>query len=108
MREVQQFSSRPFLIVETGAEQGPARTTALASLFHGVARDPRMLGFVYFNQAGSANWELEGDAPALATYRTLSSSLPFGFVLPDRHRTGGPDDAAQGSGPVAQLHRPSR
>jgi hypothetical protein len=81
MAEVGRFAKRPFLIVETGAERGWARNSAMESLFRGVAKDRRMLGFVYFNQRGSKHWEINGDRRALATYRELSNSLPYGFAV---------------------------
>jgi hypothetical protein len=81
MDEVARFSKRPFLIVETGAERGWARATAMENLFRGVAKDRRTLGFVYFNQRGSRHWEIDGDRQALAIYRELSNRLPYGFAV---------------------------
>jgi mannan endo-1,4-beta-mannosidase len=81
MREVEQFTGRPFLIVETGVEPGPLRNVALRNLIRGVARDRRMLGFVYFNQEGSGQWGLDGDRSALGVYATTSKRLPYGFVV---------------------------
>jgi mannan endo-1,4-beta-mannosidase len=81
LREVERFSKRPFMIVETGAEPGWARTVALESLFRGVANDRRMLGFVYFNQHGRRSWSIDGDPLALATYRKLSKRLKYGFAV---------------------------
>lgn len=79
MQEVQRFSKRPFLIVETGVERSPTRLTSLKSLFQGVAADSRMLGFVYFNQPGSRDWLIDGDQAALLAFGTYFKALDFGF-----------------------------
>lgn len=81
MKEVQRFSKRPFLIVETGVERGPGRSAALTSLLRGVAKDSRMLGLVYFNQRGSRDWLLDADPAALSTFADLAESLDFGFTV---------------------------
>jgi mannan endo-1,4-beta-mannosidase len=79
MAEVRRFTKRPFLIVETGAEPGPGRDRALRDLFVSVARDERMLGFVYFHQEGTKRWEIDDDPSATATYRRQARALPYGF-----------------------------
>jgi mannan endo-1,4-beta-mannosidase len=81
MKEVQRFSKRPFLIVETGVERGPFRVAALKSLLRGVAGDSRMLGLVYFNQRGSRDWLLDGDSAALAAFAVAAESLDYGFTV---------------------------
>jgi mannan endo-1,4-beta-mannosidase len=81
MEEIQGFSKCPFLIVETGVERGSFRIAALRSLLRGVAKDSRMLGFVYFNQRGSRDWALDGDREAFATIATLSRRLKYGFKV---------------------------
>ena len=80
LREIDRFTDRPYIIVETGAEAGWAkRRHALESLFHGVAADDRMIGFVYFDQPGSRQWQLTGDRAALRLYAAEARKLPFGF-----------------------------
>ena len=79
MAEVGRFTARPFLIVETGAEPGPARTRQIRDLFTSVARDDRMLGFVYFHQRGSKRWEIDDDPAAVAVYRREARSHRYGF-----------------------------
>lgn len=81
MKEVQKFSKRPFLIVETGVERGGHREAALRSLMKGVAADSRMLGLVYFNQPGSRDWLLDTDPPAMATFGSLAKRLDYGFTV---------------------------
>ena len=82
IREINGFTDRPYLIVETGAEAGWSRRHhALESLFKGVADDDRMIGFVYFNQAGSRQWQLSGDSGALSIYAKDAKRLRFGFTV---------------------------
>lgn len=79
IRAIRTFTRRPFLIVETGAEPGPGRARAVRDLFDSVARDARMLGFVYFNQRGTKRWEIDDDPGVAAVYRSRSKALPYGF-----------------------------
>jgi mannan endo-1,4-beta-mannosidase len=81
MTEIRRFTARPFIIVETGAEVGSNRLKSIDDLFTSVARDPNVLGFVYFNQRGSKNWVIDNDQAALALYRQRATSLPYGFVV---------------------------
>ena len=81
VEQVQDFTKKPFLIVETGAEPGSMRTRAVNDLFAAVAKAPEVIGFVYFNQKGSADWVLDHDSKAIAAYRTKARSLDFGFQV---------------------------
>jgi mannan endo-1,4-beta-mannosidase len=79
MNEVKQFTTRPFIIVETGAEVGSNRLKSIDDLFTSVAQDPNVLGFVYFNQRGSKNWVIDRDPAAVNLYRQRATTLPYGF-----------------------------
>lgn len=81
-REIDSFTNRPYLIVETGVERGWSGShRALKSLFKGVADDDRVVGFVYFNQIGSRQWQLSGDSAALAIYSKSARRLQYGFTV---------------------------
>ena len=79
--EVRRLTDKPTLIVETGAEPGTMRAKAVRDLFTSVAADPDMVGFVYFNQRGSANWVLDSDKPALEVFRGHGDRQRFGFEV---------------------------
>lgn len=81
LTELKKISDKPVLIVETGAEPGSMRARAVKDLFTAVAADRNIIGFVYFNQRGSANWTIDGDAPALKVYRTHKDRDAYGFVV---------------------------
>jgi hypothetical protein len=81
MRDIRKFTELPFLIVETGAEPGAGRARAVRDLFDSVARDERVLGFVYFNQKGTKRWEIDDDPGVTAVYRSRARSLPYGFTV---------------------------
>jgi len=78
-RAVRRFTDKPFLIVETGGEPGSERPAWIRDLVRGVAADDEMLGFVYFNQNGSARWKIDTDAASLQAMRTQAANKKFGF-----------------------------
>jgi mannan endo-1,4-beta-mannosidase len=73
MTEVRQFTDKPFIIVETAVESGPAAVRATRSLVTGVERHPDVLGFIWFdyNKTG-INWQVE-TRPAIRN--TLARNL---------------------------------
>lgn len=79
--ELKKISDKPVLIVETGSEPGSMRARAVKDLFTSVAGDRNLIGFVYFNQRGSASWSIDNDAPALKVYRTHKDRDSFGFKV---------------------------
>jgi mannan endo-1,4-beta-mannosidase len=81
MRQVRGFTRNPFLIVETAAEPGASRPDWIADLFSGVAEDPDVLGLVWFNNDGSANWNIDHDAAAIREFRRRAKSASFGFPV---------------------------
>jgi mannan endo-1,4-beta-mannosidase len=81
MKEVQGFTQKPFLIVETAAEPGTTRPAWIKDLVAGVANDRHVLGFAWFDMNGSAHWKIDSDAPALAAFRQESGRDQFDYVV---------------------------
>jgi beta-mannanase len=79
---VRKFTRKPILIVETGAEPGSARPSEITDLFHGVARSSGFIGFVWFDNHGSANWRIEGDPRAVAAFNREAKASTFGSDAP--------------------------
>jgi mannan endo-1,4-beta-mannosidase len=81
LTEVRAFTDKPELIVETGAEPGAMRARAVRDLFASVAADPRVIGFVYFDQKGSADWVVDHDPATLTVFRAHPRRDDFGFTV---------------------------
>ena len=81
MNEVKKFTGERVLIVETGAEPGSMRAKAVTELFSKVAKDPNIVGFVYFNSRGSGNWVIDHDQRALKVFRTHRHRGAFVFTV---------------------------
>ena len=81
LTQLRKISPKPTLIVETGSEPGSMRAKAVKDLFTTIAADKNMIGFVYFNQHGSADWSIDSDRPAQAVYRTQKDRAEFGFPV---------------------------
>jgi mannan endo-1,4-beta-mannosidase len=80
-KQVRKFTDKPFLIVETGAEPGDSRPEWIGELTGGVAEDDDMLGFVYFNQNGSARWKIDQDSAAIRALRKGGAKKVYGFTV---------------------------
>ena len=81
IKEIRRFTDKPLLIVETGSEPGAMRAPAVQDLFTSVAASKEVIGFVYFNQKGSANWVIDDDQAALKVYRSHRDRKKFGFTV---------------------------
>lgn len=60
MAEIRQFTTKPFIVVETAVQTGPCEAACVDSLVYGVQHHHDVLGFVWFeyNKSG-VNWSLE-------------------------------------------------
>jgi len=81
LTELKKISSKPTLIVETGSEPGSMRAKAVNDLFTTIAAHKNIIGFVYFNQRGSADWSIDEDKPAQNVYRKHPDRDQFGFTV---------------------------
>jgi mannan endo-1,4-beta-mannosidase len=57
------------------------RARAVRDLFASVAADPRVIGFVYFDQKGSADWVVDHDPATLTVFRAHPRRDDFGFTV---------------------------
>jgi hypothetical protein len=78
MREISQFTSRPFLIAETSVESGPLELACARSLIRGVRRHRDVLGFVWFeyDKAG-VDWRLQSRPPLQSVLARDVARLPI-------------------------------
>ena len=63
------------------AEAGSSRPAWIRDLVSGVADDDEMVGFVYFNQNGSARWKIDSDQAAVTALRKRVDTSTFGFEV---------------------------
>ncbi len=78
---VRKFTNKPMLIVETAAEPGTLRSEEIADLFDGVTNTPGLIGFVWFDNRGSANWRIDDDRPAVTAFKKGAKASEFGFAV---------------------------
>ena len=78
---VREFTSKPILILETGAEDSQRKNTDIADLFSGVAASADVIGFIWFNYAKRADWRIDSDPSALAQFKKYAQNDLFGFDL---------------------------
>jgi mannan endo-1,4-beta-mannosidase len=81
IRQMRAFSTKPLLIVETGAEPQLTRSTQVTDLLNTVAKRRDILGAVYFNINGSGKWNIDADKSTLAAFRKQAASDVFGFDI---------------------------
>lgn len=81
IRQIRTFSTKPLLIVETGAEPGSRRPNQIKDLLSTVATRPDIIGVVYFNINGSGKWNIDADRSALESFRKQAATATFGFDI---------------------------
>lgn len=60
MQEIRGFTTKPFIIPETAVQSGPNAAAAVQSLVAGVAQQPDVLGFAWFDYSKSGvDWRIE-------------------------------------------------
>jgi hypothetical protein len=79
LKEIRRFSSKPFLVAETGIQAGERKPQEVADLFQGVAARDDMLGLVWFNLKKEADWRINSGPASLAAFRKAASDPSFGF-----------------------------
>ncbi|MFI5618831.1 glycoside hydrolase family 26 protein [Streptomyces sp. NPDC051567] len=77
--KVRTFTQKPVLILETAAEPGERRIADINSLFAGVAADPAIVGFVWFDMPKRSDWRLSANPSALKEFKRLAADDRFGF-----------------------------
>jgi mannan endo-1,4-beta-mannosidase len=70
LSQLNSFSHKKVLIVETGAEPGKQRMAQIDSLFAGLKATPQIVGFIWFDydKGPGHEWALQRDAAALAAF----------------------------------------
>jgi hypothetical protein len=78
---VREFTRKPILILETGAEDSQRKPKDIADLFTGVAASSDVIGFIWFNYVKRADWRIDSDPSALAQFKRHAMNDLFGFDL---------------------------
>ncbi|MFE1230656.1 glycoside hydrolase family 26 protein [Streptomyces sp. NPDC059442] len=79
LAEVQRFSHKPRLLLETGAMPGLHRKNDVRALFDGVTAAPDIIGFAWFDRRARADWRLAVSADGVAEFRRLAANDLYGF-----------------------------
>jgi mannan endo-1,4-beta-mannosidase len=72
IQQIRAITSLPLLLSETGVLIDSTSYSQTASIFQGVIAN-KMVGFVWLNENGSKNWQLQDDPQALAAFK---ASMP--------------------------------
>lgn len=70
LASVRALGRMPVVLTETGIAAGPHRPAQIRDLFAGMARNPAIIGMVWFNlNAMHGDWRLQGDPASDAVFR---------------------------------------
>jgi hypothetical protein len=86
IRSVREFTAKPMIIVETGAEPSSDRPDQIKDLLSSVAKSKDVIGVVYFNINGSGRWNIDRDRGALNAFKHAARNPVFGFIVKDLSR----------------------
>jgi hypothetical protein len=81
MTEIRRFTSKPFIIAETGSQDGPRKPSDISDLFHGITARHDVLGLLWFNLKKEADWRINSGPAALAAFRRAAADDSFGFDI---------------------------
>jgi mannan endo-1,4-beta-mannosidase len=81
IREIRRFTSKPFIIAETGVETGPDEGSCTTSLVEGVASHRDVLGFIWFDfDKDGVDWRIESRPQVRADLAAAIAKLPLASV----------------------------
>lgn len=80
LKELHAFTNRRIFIVETAMNPGPNRVTQIKSLFSGLAANPEIMGFIWFDYSKyqGHNWTIDNDPTALALLHAEAAAYQKG------------------------------
>ncbi len=81
--EVRAFTSKPFLLAETGSEPSPRKAAQITELLRTVAERPDIVGFIWFDLNKETDWRVNSSPATLAAFRAGAQNP--GYNLDLRH-----------------------
>jgi hypothetical protein len=86
MQAIRAFTSRPFLITETGAAPGPAKAPWISDFFAWLPQQPDVVGVIWFEfspaDGGTEDWRLTETSDTVAAFRAGASRIAWAPPLP--------------------------
>ncbi|MFJ9552077.1 glycoside hydrolase family 26 protein [Streptomyces erythrochromogenes] len=79
LTEINRFSGKPLLVLETAAMPGPHRVEDVRALFHGVTTSPGIVGFSWFDHKARADWRLGSSQEGVTEFRRMAANDLYGF-----------------------------
>lgn len=99
---LREFTDRPLVITETGAEPGPHQLPWIEDFFGWLAEYPDIIGFIWFEysqeQGGNADWRFTATLDVLTAFREGIARSPLAPAVPAEVPL---TDAPPGVAPVA-------
>ncbi|MFE5588179.1 glycoside hydrolase family 26 protein [Kitasatospora sp. NPDC056531] len=79
--QIRTFSSRPFLLAETGSQPSPRKPTQITELLKTVANEPGVVGFIWFDLNKETDWRVDSSPDALAAFRAGAANPAYDIDL---------------------------
>ncbi|MFI6006159.1 glycoside hydrolase family 26 protein [Streptomyces sp. NPDC051366] len=79
MTEIDRFSRKPRLLVETAAMPGRHRAEHVRALFSGIHSSSDIVGFAWFDYKARADWRLTASPEGTAEFRRQAENDLYGF-----------------------------
>ncbi|MFJ2753620.1 glycoside hydrolase family 26 protein [Streptomyces sp. NPDC087297] len=79
LTEIDRFSRKPRLLLETAAMPGRHRTEDVRALFAGITASPGIVGFSWFDHKARADWRLATSPEGTAEFRRMAANALYGF-----------------------------
>ncbi|MEO5873753.1 MAG: beta-mannanase, partial [Streptosporangiaceae bacterium] len=83
MREVRKFTRKPFILAETGSQEGPSKIADLQDMFRTTLTNKNIIGLLWFDyfkqKEENKDWRVDSTPQTLQAFRTAAADPRMGF-----------------------------
>jgi hypothetical protein len=83
IKEVQAFTQKPFILAETGSQEGANKIADLTDMFHVVERNPNILGLLWFDffkqKEENKDWRVDSSVDTFNGFKQAVKDPRIGF-----------------------------
>jgi len=83
MKEVRAFTQKPFILAETGSQEGPDKIRDMTDMFRTVEKNPNILGVLWFDffkqKEENKDWRVDSSFDTFTAFKEIIKDPRVGF-----------------------------